>query len=391
MSSRPIHPFPARMAPEIALAQCQSLPSGATVLDPMIGSGTVLRAAVDAGLGGVGYDIDPLAVLMARAWTTPVDRRLLDETASELVERAMKDRPPRGPDWIDDDPETERFVNYWFAAPQQRDLRRLSPLLAEQSGPVGDALRVALSRLIVTKDRGASLARDVSHSRPHRVLADNAFEVFPGFLRAVQHVGMRLGDLSPASRAQVSLGDARNLSGLSSSSIDAVITSPPYLNALDYMRGHRLALVWLGYSVGDLRAIRAERIGAERMLDRAVDRASIHALAAALGEIDGLPPRILGMVDRFLLDLLHVLQEVHRVLKSGGKAILVVGNSCLRGVFIDNAAAVEAAAKAVGLHSLDRQEREIPPSRRYLPPPSTSRHSTMTNRMRTEVVLSFCR
>jgi tRNA G10 N-methylase Trm11 len=35
---KPIHPFPARMAPEIALAATAKLPTGSIVLDPMSGS-----------------------------------------------------------------------------------------------------------------------------------------------------------------------------------------------------------------------------------------------------------------------------------------------------------------------------------------------------------------
>jgi tRNA G10 N-methylase Trm11 len=71
MTFSPIHPFPARIAPNVALIQCAKLPPGATVLDPMAGSGTVLRAAADAALNGIGFDLDPLAVLMARSAAPP--------------------------------------------------------------------------------------------------------------------------------------------------------------------------------------------------------------------------------------------------------------------------------------------------------------------------------
>jgi len=45
-----------------------------------------------------------------------------------------------------------------------------------------------------------------------------------------------------------------------------VLTSPPYLNAIDYLRGHRLALVWLGHELGPLKEIRANSVGAERAI-----------------------------------------------------------------------------------------------------------------------------
>ena len=57
---RPIHPFPARMAPEIALEVFGTLPNGSRVLDPMCGSGTVIRQAVECGFDAVGLDIDQM-------------------------------------------------------------------------------------------------------------------------------------------------------------------------------------------------------------------------------------------------------------------------------------------------------------------------------------------
>jgi DNA modification methylase len=384
-----IHPFPARMAPEVALAQCRDLPRGSVVLDPMTGSGTVLRAAADAGLHAIGYDVDPLAVLMTRVWTTPIDCCELLETARRVLVAAEAVSPDTHLPWIDDDPETTRFVEYWFGAEQRRDLRRLSAVLADHSGPTWDALRIALSRLIVTKDSGASLARDVSHSRPHRVRTKNTFEVLPAFLRSAQFLGTRLSGLSNNGCIHVKLGDARNLSDLHNASVDAVITSPPYLNALDYLRGHRLSLVWLGYRIGELRAIRAESIGTERMLDSCISRETIALLAPRLGPLDELPCRSRGMIDRFLIDLHSVLKEIRRVLRTNGRATFVIGNSCIRNVFIDNAAAIVAAAELLGFILIARMEREIPPARRYLPPPSERDSYGVKHRMRTEVVLTF--
>lgn len=58
------------MASDVALNICADLPTGSTVLDPMSGSGTVLRMAAEHGHRALGFDMDPLAVLMARVWTT---------------------------------------------------------------------------------------------------------------------------------------------------------------------------------------------------------------------------------------------------------------------------------------------------------------------------------
>jgi hypothetical protein len=379
------------MAPEIALTRCSALPAGAIVLDPMAGSGTVPRAAVDAGLRAIGFDVDPLSVLMSRVWVTPVDTTCLRETALDLVERATRERADVHLPWIDEDPETAAFVDYWFGPKQQPELRQLSARLFHLRGPIADALRIALSRITVTKDRGASLARDVSHSRPHRVGLDNTFQVLPAFLRSVDAIAPRLIGSDRRVLAEVGLADARRLSALADASIDAIITSPPYLNAIDYLRGHRLSLVWLGYRLGELRAIRAASVGAERAPERSADRAALGSLAPVLGQIDALPVRVRGMIDRFLLDLLALLREMRRVLKPGSTATLVIGNSRLRGVQIDNAAAVVTAAAASGLTLVARHERELPAARRYLPPPRAREALGEPQRMRTEIVLTFLR
>ena len=114
----------------------------------------------------------------------------------------------------------------------------------------------------MTKTRGASLARDVSHSRPHKVALDNRFNVHTGFIKSVKQI-LNTVDRPLAGSVCVKIGDARNVSDIADASIGAVVTSPPYLNAIDYMRGHRLALVWLGVPFADLAHIRSSSVGAE--------------------------------------------------------------------------------------------------------------------------------
>lgn len=62
-------------------------------------------------------------------------------------------------------------------------------------------------------------------------------------------------------------GDARRLP-LDDESIDLVVTSPPYLNAIDYMRCSKFSLVWMGYTIESLRHIRSASIGTEVSLQK---------------------------------------------------------------------------------------------------------------------------
>lgn len=390
--SKPIHPFPARMAADIALEELASFAPGSLILDPMAGSGTVLRAAAEQGHRGLGFDLDPLAVLMAKVWTTPVEPEELRGAARSLATRIGSVRQDISLPWIDEDSETSQFIEYWFGDRQRSDLRNIAHLLQDVEGPVGDALRIAFSRIIITKDRGASLARDVSHSRPHRVRDDNDFEVVPQFVRSADRLSKLLGEKPlSGSSVEVRLGDARDLPGAEASLADAVITSPPYLNAIDYIRGHRMSLVWLGYRVDELRDIRARSIGSERAPQPGADLALAELLVSSLGPLESLPNDVRRMIDRYVLDLLGMMSELRRVLRSGGKAILVIGNSTLRGVFVRNAEVVAAIAERIGFEPVRETEHELPPSRRYLPPPRGAGYSSLERRMRTETLLSYMR
>ena len=389
---RSIHPFPARMAPDLALERLVKLPPASTVLDPMAGSGTVLKQAAALGHFAKGFDVDPLAVMMARAWVSPLDATLLDKRSAEIMVIAQEDDDVDLP-WIDGDQETSDFIDYWFAQDQKAQLRRfafgLAKLRQQIDGAadqaISDVLHIALSRTIITKEQAASLARDTSHSRPHRVSETSSYDVCDGFSRSLKEVRKRLGQSATSLSCEIGLGDARRLGSVEAGSIDAVMTSPPYLNAIDYMRGHRLALVWMGHKLSDLRSIRSASIGTERGIEAAQQAELVDQVALAMGKLGELPSRFSGMSKRYARDLIDICGETARVLKPGGTATFVIGNSCLKGIFISNADGLASAAHSMGLLEQERIDRELPTRSRYLPVTGAA----LEKRMKTETVFTF--
>jgi hypothetical protein len=377
------------MAPGLALDSLSTLPAGSTVLDPMSGSGTVLRQASDLGYAARGFDVDPLAVLMSKVWTTPVSDAQIEAAYTDMLARASHAPAWSRLRWLENDQETQDFIAFWFNDPQRSDLMRLSAALADMTREPStmyddaavDVLRLNLSRIIVTKEQAASLARDTSHSRPHRVSTTSKFDVFVGYHRSLNAIRKRLLDAPPTGSTNVSIGDARSLKEVSNDSIDAVITSPPYLNAIDYMRGHRLALVWLGWKHSDLRAIRSSSIGAERAIPSDLVVSSNAEIVKAMIGAGDVCTKNRNMIQRYANDLWFMMDEIVRVLKNSGKATLVVGNSCLKGAFIKNADGVSCAANLL----TERSERDLPQGSRYLP----TTGPMLGKRMRTETVLSF--
>lgn len=388
---RHIHPFPARMAPDIAVSKIQTLSQGDVLLDPMAGSGMVLGQAAKIGIQSIGYDLDPLAKMISQAGATKINPRLAVEALDLLISSCKKSRQKSIPlDWIDSCKETSSFVDYWFYKKQQKHLRLLSYYLIVEpvikNSKILAIIKVSLSRLIVTKEPKASLARDTAHSRPHRTITSNEFDLFEELPRSLDHVLKALNPSMIQANARTYLGDARNMKRIKDNSVDRIITSPPYLNAIDYMRGHKLALVWFGYSLEKLRSIRGTSIGSERAGGGVFDHEFSKALDSL--ELNNLSSRNKNMLNRYFCDLVMQLKESYRVLKTNTEATYVIGNSNLKGVHIQNSELLKIAGKMVGFSLADEAIREIPDNRRYLPV-SVVNDNSLANRMRTEHIIDF--
>jgi len=394
---RPVHPFPARMAPSIVWDSLPKADKALRVLDPMAGSGTTLVCARAKGHRALGCDTDPLALLIAIAWCSDIDPGDLRYRCAMVMERANSlARQMRlteaYPQKADD--ETRRFVDFWFDDENRRQLAALATCISRVScASERSLLWCAFSRLIITKRAGASLAMDVSHSRPHK-----AFETAP--IRPLDKFAWSVGQVAescPFRRgtqstipADIRYGDARHLP-FKTGSIDMIITSPPYLNAIDYLRGHKLTLVWMGYDISELRRLRSESIGTEVSRHQSTD-CIVQTTITAMIPTGSLDDRSTGIVRHYVSDMNLVMKECRRVLKPGGTATFVVGNSSIRGVFIRNSDGLAKLAEHHGLALLTKDSRPIDDSRRYLPPPSSNKAGKeMQSRMREEVILTLAR
>jgi len=397
LGREPVHPFPARMAPGIALEVISKAKKPLLVLDPMVGSGTVIALARLKKHRAIGVDVDPLAVLISKVWTTAVVAEEATTKAREVLARAKKifahmrqgdAYPSRS------DRETRRFVAYWFDGYARKQLASLSVAISRvRNESTRNLLLCALSRLIITKSSGASLAMDLSHSRPHKKFQCAPVKPFRKFLEAVDHVAENCvnktrGERGPASR--VRLGDARTLP-VRGGSIDLVVTSPPYLNAIDYIRCSKFSLVWMGYRIPDLRVLRSESIGSEAARHGSQDEPAIKRILASLKLKPSLSSRDEAVLTRYIEDMYRAVLEVTRVLAPGGKAVYVVGENTIRGTYIRNSRIVCEIATLCGLRLKERRVRNLPANRRYLPPPSSRKANSMNARMRREVVLAFAK
>lgn len=387
-----VHPFPARMAPELVADAMAGHHTPMRILDPMSGSGTVLAIAQSMGHHAIGMDVDPLAVSNSRVWTNIIDPVDLKDAAHKVLSTAHKtfvSLRVRNAYPKNSDESTRKFARFWFDGYARRQLASLAAAIDDvDDEKIRNALWCAFSRLIITKKNGASLAMDLSHSRPHKVFKYAPSKPFSSFVSAVEHVGNNcIKPSDPRPMTCIREGDARNIP-LADGSVDMVITSPPYLNAIDYMRCSKFSLIWMGHLIDEIRKIRSTSIGVDAC--KYIDNDYARIIISKINLRPKLQARQEAILLRYVEDMRRVINETARVLIEGGKALYVIGENTIQGTLIRNSMIMEKLAKDAGLLCISRRSRELPPNRRYLPPPIRQDIKTaLDGRIRREVVLTL--
>lgn len=321
-----LHPYPAKFIPHIPRELIRAYTEAdETVWDPMCGSGTTLVEAVLEGRHAIGTDINPVAVLVARAKTTPLRPAELDDARSFARLLALDALRLR------DQPSIEATVpafpnrDHWFQPQVTLELAYAKQRIDALSlGALRDLLTCAFSAIVVLVSNQESETRWRSKPRdlpPGAVLAKLAEKVASA-TDAVQQFTERA-----TATATVVCRDARR-SALEDESVDCIVTSPPYANSHDYYLYNKLRLFWLGHDVGP---VQSAEIGSR-------NRHSDH------GE----------SIDTYLDAMSEVLVEAHRVLRQGRVAVVVVADAVIRGDFFSMAELIPERASAVGFDLRDR-------------------------------------
>lgn len=355
-----LHPFPAKFPPQLARwAIERHTAPGDLILDPFSGSGTTLVEAHLLGRNALGVDIDPLACLIARVKATPVAPERVEVAMERLEEAWTGLTNTEQPAMIPEFPGRDR----WFNSHVQRDLAILRDLISTMKDrQVRDFFLVVYSSIIIAKGPSTvANALDIAHSRAHYVERPTLPSVWLRFCDRYRRALRGLREIAtlaqPAVAGAAVPGDARALP-LAGRTVDAVISSPPYVTAIEYPRSHKFSVWWLGPMINVshrvYESLRMDYIGTENV--RLPERRSLNAapfgvpsidrVAAALEEVDGIRA---GRVRRYFSDMRSTLTEVLRVLRPGGTAVLVVGDSVLRGVPIPTGACLSDLAESLNL------------------------------------------
>ena len=326
--SHTFHPYPARFIPQIPSTFIKLFTKeGETVLDPFVGCGTTLVEAFLNNRNSVGNDLNPLAVLISKVKTTLIDEdkfRYLNAKLS-LLNSYIHHRNEENSFKLPSRKLSKIFTNDVIT--KLLAIRKLLQEIRDEGyQDLYDFGRVALSSAIWSL---------IENNKQIDIM-----NLFTSKMSSMQKEMLNMSKIViHIPETKLICGDARKLN-LENNSVDLIVTSPPYVNALDYYRIHMYNMLWLDM---DFEQFRKDEIG---------------------GHSHFITNRF-RLLSEYLGDMLRSLIEMNRVLKSGKLCVIVVGNSSLEYELIESHKFFADMSVKVGFKPVKTIYREIDKTRKY--------------------------
>lgn len=299
--------------------------SGDVVLDPFCGSGTTMLACREKNINSIGVDLMPLSVFSAKSKLLEFSRPKVELDFEHIFPSRQYDFGFEAAD---------PYLHKCFPLEELTKLLHLRYTISQMPEPERSffalALLNVLKKVSYTKNDGAFL-RFKTDVEP-RSLEDT----YPSQVR------MMMDDLDVMlnghSCQNALRGDARNIP-LRDSSIDGVITSPPYPNRHDYTRIYAVELLFDFLDDNEaLKQLRYRMLRSNVEARRTVDIKGYYPPARLVKLTDELKTKklpnrkVIDMVWGYFEDMYGVLREVARVCKPGAVIAFTVGNAKYGGI-----------------------------------------------------------
>jgi len=333
------HAYPARIHPTTAALLVRAVSrEKEAILDPFCGSGTMIVEAMLASRRAIGTDLNPLAVLLARLKTARPDERARAAlvSAAEAVGAFATERRKRKAG------ATHRLPREDVELFDPHVLLELDSIQAgiaarsEAEGVVRDALRLVLSAILIKVSRRAS---DTSTNVvPRRLAAGFATRLFVGKAAELARRFEQLSQLVPPGviEPRIEIDDAAKLRTIAASTVDAVVTSPPYVSTYDYLAQHAARLRWLGL---DSTRFAAAEMGARRRFGNLDASAARAAWSRELGD---------------------VLRSIRRVCRPKARVVMVLADSAVQDEALRADTILASVARDAGFSVLARASQSRP-------------------------------
>jgi hypothetical protein len=325
-----IHSYPAMMAPPVAgkLILEFTVPND-KILDPFCGSGTVMTEAAVLGRQSFGYDINPLALLIAEVKSTPIPTKELWEGFEKIrnLFRCIENF------------ELPIFqnVDYWFKPNIRNELARLKIAISRiDEERVKKFYLVIFSRVIRETSNTRRNEFKLYRIAPDKLKIHNP-DVFHSFEKISKECIQRMLDFNELTKGTlvkptISFYDSRKSLPLKDESIELMLTSPPYGDSrttVAYGQFSRLSLQWMDLWKDN---IDKESLGGKvRYLEQATP-----VLTSTLDSIREIDKNRALEAESYYADLYKCLRNISIVIRKGGYAIFVIANRKVRGISIPN-------------------------------------------------------
>lgn len=304
------HTYPAKFIPQIPKSTILNLTKeGDVILDPFCGCGTTLVEAKLNNRNAIGVDLNPIAVLVSKAKTTPLNESQIKNISSilpKIKEDIYAYYSKRKPS-INYTTPSFNNITHWF---QENVIHELAIIRAYintlKDVSLKNYLNTAFSALIVMVSNQES---DTRFAAINKNVVE--FKTFNEFVRRLEEMNKRITEFSGrvnGSKISVYQADSQRLTFLDDNSVDHIVTSPPYANTYDYYLYHKFRIQWLGY---DLKEVQDNEIGSRNRHSSKKEDISTF--------VDGVS---------------NCLKEMSRVLKPNKIAVMVIGDSVIRGKLI---------------------------------------------------------
>jgi len=344
------HKFPAKFIPEIPRwAILKFSQPRDIILDPFAGSGTTNVEARLSSRNSYAIDVHSIAQLLTKVKTTPLDADRLHKERDALLQRIYSSRRTEIPEFPNRD--------YWFKPKVLKELGIITACVGEVDDlDTRDFFKVCLSSII----------KEVSNADPKFLYAlaiskkmrankhlrhVNALDTFKNRVMELTPKMIEFSKKCPRDTFVKVIGkDARAIE-LPDGSVDLAITSPPYLNAVDYPRAHQLELYWLGLWKGKLGDLKKFYIGTEQVARKDYSEIKKYGnprLDELLERIYAIDPKRSFVVYKYFTEMRENFLEVKRVLKPNGYYTVAVADNVIRKIKLPTHEILMDIAQEVG-------------------------------------------
>lgn len=361
-----IHTYPAMFIPQVARRLLEMYTKeGDTVTDIFCGSGTTLVESKLLNRNAYGIDLNPLAIFLAKAKTTPINPQKLTREYFILLERLkkVKNNEVAKPNF--------KNIDFWFKEKTLTELAKLKKVIVEiKDTSIRDFLMVAFSEIV----RQSSNAKNGEFKLVRRK-SDKLEKYNPDVLgmfrkKAESNImGMTefYKDIADNSWTKIIQGDSSKENVMEPNSIDCIITSPPYGDSrttVAYGQFSRLSSQWIDIFDNPDDASRVDNI----LLGGKAAKTLTHELHSdylndSLNKIAKKDEARAKDVLSFYIGLNACLKQAYRILKSKKYFCLVVGNRLVKQIRLPTDFIIAELAEKIGFTCEDIFVRNIPGKR----------------------------